>query len=855
MRYIHGITDNFKDITIIEYKTFFEEYEFNVEQLFSGSVMGLKTCKSTMLATDMIWLEEYFLMIEQWKYRVTNETEETPTFDDVWEEFNLSCIRDTFICRYGIDILNLGREGETLLSEEICSDQEDESDGGITGGIDILSTCRNTPYFLKQEEEWIYVYLTNIYDNTGITITTETTGITLETDYDTYRDRVRVKITGGTTAVLDITYGDCEYSLEVNTESCNYTATSSYNADTDTFTITLTPEEGATEITPVFYSNGFEVNSTKYTYSAEENTVTIPNASQYAGAGSLFIDYGCGYYSFTIPSKGCNTQVLSYTRTDDGVIVYISAIDTGEGSYPPGTGDISVMVDNEEVEFTLEDGSITIEGIDVSQNAQRVITITIYPCLTYSIILYPTTSVVVPSSYTQTVCGTMSLDEDNNVVITSGCDTNTYQISYSYNEIYNRIDTTITLLNTIANGCQTTEITEEYRCNEEVYQYRYTEKKCCVVNGVKQCVTNIGSWTDVEVSSEDNPCANNGTLLETKTETSCEIICNDDLLTNRCTTHSYTKDQDIDEWVEDAGSPTIVDTATAIPCVTTTCEDFCQVNDYVRRCVTNTYQYNEETLVWEWVTTSTTTVLEANSEECMGTVVLDKTKDETSCIVICDSGFLTNRCTTHSYTWSDATSEWIEDEGSPTVVDTATTDPCTREQCTSYCEGTDLVQVCVDEEYSYNATSEEWEWTITGITKTTKETNSSSCPLTDPCDAIEISGIEITKNTANITDMVISLDTSSSGYYNISIVNVKGTSVSAIPCDEQYSASPCVMGTYDFNGTVSISNHSNRFHTIDISSITDLLLPENCYYVCLYLEITMSNDLLTPYYCCVCFRI
>jgi hypothetical protein len=494
---IYGLErDHYADLPVAE-GSLFEEWEFAIDQIFNGTAMGQGTCNTTSLATDLLYLEDYFLLIAQYRNRLLNNGE-TITNEELWQEFELDCVRDRFLCKYSIDILELGRDDE-LLSRAIECIYDDE--GSVT-----RDRCTHHPSYTNIGNNKVIVILQGVYDNTNIQI--EGDGVTtISTDYNTYPDRVVVTLHENDVVNLMITYNECRYSLRVNTKACDYAADGHYDPETDEYIVYLVPQQGADPISPKFYSEGMEVPANKYKYNATTNRLTIPHASQFAGNAGVFINYGCGMYNFEIPDIGCNTRVERYEQTEDDLIIHISERTSGLGNYPPPDSTIHVSFDNTPVQAELVGNTIVLRNFGKKSKLQGVFTLQIGTCDPYIFSVHQPFNPLLPKSYLQTVCGTLSVDEKGEIVQTLGCDENTYEIGFAHDPVTNVLKKTITWKSVVPLKCQQVGEWKEYECREEKVFERTCIKKCCPTNNEEEdCVEECGEWIEVEVEDKKNPC-------------------------------------------------------------------------------------------------------------------------------------------------------------------------------------------------------------------------------------------------------------------------------------------------------------------------------------------------------------
>lgn len=95
---IYGLWKDYSlyDKINISAEDFFNEYEFNVEEVFAGVVMRNKVCKSLQRAADMLWLEEYLRIIGK-DISLREVNGEGWTHEEVFAQYKLVCIQTLFI--------------------------------------------------------------------------------------------------------------------------------------------------------------------------------------------------------------------------------------------------------------------------------------------------------------------------------------------------------------------------------------------------------------------------------------------------------------------------------------------------------------------------------------------------------------------------------------------------------------------------------------------------------------------------------------------------------------------------------------------------------------------------------------
>lgn len=649
MIYIYGIAENHKRDMSISATTFFEEYEYNIEQLLTASSMGVGNCETVMLTNDLLWLEELMLVIAQYKRRYLNANGEDIDNRDIWHIFNLDCVRKRFLCRHNLDILKLGRDNDLLLTEEICddiSDQGNRGGGSGTGGTgsggnkeidNDKDKCIYFPYYNNIGDDKIEIMLKDVHDLTGMIIDAN---VRFTRD-DTYKDRVILTFTGGTKTTLTIEYDGCIYPLDIDTNKCEHRAEGYYDKETDSYIVTI---YGPNPVVPTFSSKGYNMSPDYYNVSVfgTTTTLTIPNASHFAGDASAFIDYGCGNFFFTIPAKDCNTDIIGYDRDEDDLYVNLAAKQSRDGNFPPATNDITVRFNNVTVPFEIVDGKIKIIGYGTDVDVDGVLSITINGCLTYTIAIIFGDDQVLPSPYTEETCGTKTLESDGTITTKPGCDKNTYLIISHYDEPTKTITREVRLIETVYNGCRI--VTEEvrHRCINNIYQQKTITKSCCLTENGMECVDTEGAWTNVNISPEENPCGGIAPPPDPYILTICGTITTDEMqehiiITPGCDRNTYLITYRYDSQDNMLKQDVELTQSVVNGCRTTATyyEEDCDGDIYKRRLVTvkccfEGEQENCETIYGSWE------VIDVSPEDnpCLKDVIIPEPYEMTVCGVV-----------------------------------------------------------------------------------------------------------------------------------------------------------------------------------------------------------------------------
>ena len=452
---IYGITDGYSiyDKIPITEAQWFDEYEYNIEDLYSGITMNLRVCKSLRKGSDILWLQEYLKMITQYIARQTNNGT-VPEEETIFDSYKLICIHHRFVCKYGIDIF----EGIQGLLRDMIS-RLDECYNPI-----ICDAVLYGEAITIEDIDYIKIYSDTVYDFEGYIPYVKLTETHLQeiTDYYTEDGYLYIKNTNTwENADIIVKNVNCFYIVNTPTPICNSTATGVYNANGD-YVLTITPAVEETDIILTLDGEAKAIDGVNIIYA--NGVLTIKNAYMYNRISVT----GCPVISGVIGSSCLYT--FTNNSDDDDVKIVVSG-----GTLPTET-DIVIKKDN--AVFPTASWTYDAQTGEIS---------------------FPIEEAYLSSSFSITIgkcVFNFSFDEDSSTIVVnnpavitdyeltkcSGCDLLTIEISYVLDpeaEVPNTYIPVETILSTIVDGCKETYTKIDYYCaDNKKYSSTVTYTKC-----------------------------------------------------------------------------------------------------------------------------------------------------------------------------------------------------------------------------------------------------------------------------------------------------------------------------------------------------------------------------------------
>lgn len=297
---IFGYTDRYtlySKIPISD-KEWFEEYEYNIEDMYSAITLSQRPCKVLRKSTDMLWLQEYLRMITQYIERNANSGI-VISDEDIFALFKLPLVRNRTLCKYSIDIYD---KMDKSLRAAIKS--QDEC---------FLNKRCNDEYFYKNTEDGIVIFSKDIYNYKQHIPYFRTGNMLTEIDYS--YDSNGMYLIGVSAEDIVIKNGHCYYnSIGQYSAPCEATAVGVYNANGD-FIITIDPatvdsedfdimidgESRSIDGEDIIYSEGQLIIKKGYNY----NRIKLIGCPSYSGS----IDSPCKY-TFSINQKNDSMEIV-----------------------------------------------------------------------------------------------------------------------------------------------------------------------------------------------------------------------------------------------------------------------------------------------------------------------------------------------------------------------------------------------------------------------------------------------------------------------------------------------------------------------------------------------------------------
>ena len=521
---IYGLWKDYSlyDKINISAEDFFNEYEFNVEEVFAGVVMRNKVCKSLQRAADMLWLEEYLRIIGK-DISLREVNGEGWTHEEVFAQYKLVCIRDTLYCRYGIDIFEgLDKKIDFISKQSKCYKglrcelifyyMPIHSGEELTGYRFFSNDVYNYEKYLVyvRQDGWLRI----------VPFTHDSRGIYIEPGYVTDPDDVVIWNNG------------CYYNGGGIKEECNSTASGAYLSN-GRYIISISPEVSSERMKIALDGELVDIDGDNIKY--EEGQLIIKNAHNYNNVRLT----GCPSFYEKL-STPC---LYSFSMTQQGENMVVSL--NGEAPYPDAT-DMSLFLNNVELpsgnyDYDSDNGTVTIPITDAYY--QKAFSLQFLNCkFNFSLtkeseeplIITPT---VTPFTYE----------------LCNGCNKTTYEVTYILDPdaaIENTYKDVHTLVSTVLNGCR-----ETY---DQVLFFCQGGKKYRKVNVWEKCFGDTEWVMDsegdpVEMSDPEECAESTPPQLE-------EIIykCEDGSLNEYTRTWVWDKDAQqytyLDEYVRTVGS-------------------------------------------------------------------------------------------------------------------------------------------------------------------------------------------------------------------------------------------------------------------------------------------------------------
>lgn len=464
---IFGYTDDYALYSKIPISAaeWLEEYEYNIDDLYSRINLGIKPCKILRRGTDMLWLQEYLRMITQYTTRMTNSGE-TYTDEDLFALFKLPLVRNRTLCKYSIDIYDgmdsvlreaIKSQDECFLNNQ-CNDvfyyreitNDDDTIDILMYSNDIFSYGEYIPY---RKTGTILSVITYSYDEDGLLIP-------------------KAQESGAITAAdIVLKKGYCFYAdIGLYVAPCASTATGVYQDNGDfvvtmdpltvsnnDFTIMLDGVERVIDGTEIIYANGILTIKEGYKY----NRISLS---------------GCPVLTESIVSPCNYTFTLAQTSTKITITI--------GGSVLPVADELSLLIDNatfptENYTYNANTGVIEIDITAAYYN--HPFSIKAATC-TFNFVIIDSSGnievIVNPTinTYTYFAC--------------DGCDYKEIEVSYildSEAAVENTYKSVETVINTTVNGCRESYIKYDYYCSDS--------KKYLVTTEYSKCYGDT-SWTE-----------------------------------------------------------------------------------------------------------------------------------------------------------------------------------------------------------------------------------------------------------------------------------------------------------------------------------------------------------------------
>ena len=437
---IYGLWKDYSlyDKINISAEDFFNEYEFNVEEVFAGVVMRNKVCKSLQRAADMLWLEEYLRIIGK-DISLREVNGEGWTHEEVFAQYKLVCIRDTLYCRYGIDIFEgLDKKIDFISKQSKCYKglrcelifyyMPIHSGEELTGYRFFSNDVYNYEKYLVyvRQDGWLRI----------VPFTHDSRGIYIEPGYVTDPDDVVIWNNG------------CYYNGGGIKEECNSTASGAYLSN-GRYIISISPEVSSERMKIALDGEFVDIDGDNIKY--EEGQLIFKNAYNYNNVRLT----GCPSFYEKL-STPC---LYSFSMTQQGENMVVSL--NGEAPYPDAT-DMSLFLNNVELpsgnyDYDSDNGTVTIPITDAYY--QKAFSLQFLNCkFNFSLtkeseeplIITPT---VTPFTYE----------------LCNRCDKTTYEVTYILDPdaaIENTYKAVHTLVSTVLNGCRETYDEVLFFCQE-----------------------------------------------------------------------------------------------------------------------------------------------------------------------------------------------------------------------------------------------------------------------------------------------------------------------------------------------------------------------------------------------------
>lgn len=516
---IFGYTDDYALYSKIPISAaeWLEEYEYNIDDLYSRINLGIKPCKILRRSTDMLWLQEYLRMITQYTTRMTNSGE-TYTDEDLFALFKLPLVRNRTLCKYSIDIYDgmdsvlreaIKSQDECFLNNQ-CNDvfyyreitNDDDTIDILMYSNDIFSYGEYIPY---RKTGTILSVITYSYDEDGLLIP-------------------KAQESGAITAAdIVLKKGYCFYAdIGLYVAPCASTATGVYQDNGDfvvtmdpltvsnnDFTIMLDGVERVIDGTEIIYANGILTIKEGYKY----NRISLS---------------GCPVLTESIVSPCNYTFTLAQTSTKITITI--------GGSVLPVADELSLLIDNatfptENYTYNANTGVIEIDITAAYYN--HPFSVKAATC-TFNFVIIDSSGnievIVDPTinTYTYFAC--------------DGCDYKEIEVSYildSEAAVKNTYKSVETVINTTVNGCRESYIKYDYYCSDS--------KKYLVTTEYSKCYGDT-SWTEGTPSEPEEQVDAGECVLPTAPEGEIYDECDGaDLYTHTITyvynetTNSYDK--------------------------------------------------------------------------------------------------------------------------------------------------------------------------------------------------------------------------------------------------------------------------------------------------------------------------
>ena len=437
---IYGLWKDYSlyDKINISAEDFFNEYEFNVEEVFAGVVMRNKVCKSLQRAADMLWLEEYLRIIGK-DISLREVNGEGWTHEEVFAQYKLVCIRDTLYCRYGIDIFEgLDKKIDFISKQSKCYKglrcelifyyMPIHSGEELTGYRFFSNDVYNYEKYLVyvRQDGWLRI----------VPFTHDSRGIYIEPGYVTDPDDVVIWNNG------------CYYNGGGIKEECNSTASGAYLSN-GRYIISISPEVSSERMKIALDGEFVDIDGDNIKY--EEGQLIFKNAYNYNNVRLT----GCPSFYEKL-STPC---LYSFSMTQQGENMVVSL--NGEAPYPDAT-DMSLFLNNVELpsgnyDYDSDNGTVTIPITDAYY--QKAFSLQFLNCkFNFSLtkeseeplIITPT---VTPFTYE----------------LCNRCDKTTYEVTYILDPdaaIENTYKAVHTPVSTVLNGCRETYDEVLFFCQE-----------------------------------------------------------------------------------------------------------------------------------------------------------------------------------------------------------------------------------------------------------------------------------------------------------------------------------------------------------------------------------------------------